>query len=41
MYFFSDQIADDVKSILDLGHVPYKMRVGFKDWPTDLKSRGS
>ena len=31
------QIADDVKSILDIGFDCYKMRVGYQDWNVDLK----
>ena len=31
------QIEEDVKSILDLGFVSYKMRVGYQDWNIDLK----
>lgn len=31
------QIADDVKSIQNLGFDSYKMRVGYQDWSIDLK----
>ena len=32
-----DEIRDDVTSILDKGHIAYKMRVGYQDWASDLK----
>jgi len=34
--FTPDEIADDVKTIVELGYKAYKMRVGFQDWSKDL-----